>query len=61
MTYFQNKQNGWGHLDIDMNVHRATNKPVENVYMSHLDSEDLECTYTKLDHTLICKLFISES
>ena len=37
MIYYANEQNGWGHLDIDMNVHPETNKPVENIYMSHLE------------------------
>ncbi|MGI9458889.1 MAG: hypothetical protein ACR2NF_02730 [Pirellulales bacterium] len=37
MIYYANKQNGWGHLDIDMNVFPNTDKPVENIYMSHLE------------------------
>ena len=28
MISYQNPQNGWGHLDIDMNVRPETNKPV---------------------------------
>lgn len=37
MIYYDNKQNIWGHLDIDMNVRPKTNKPVENIYMSRLE------------------------
>ena len=37
MIYYGNTQNGWGHLDIDMNVRPETNKPVENIYMAHLE------------------------
>ena len=37
MISYQNPQNGWGHLDIDMNVRPDTDKPVENIYMSHLE------------------------
>ncbi len=37
MIYYRNPHNGWGHLDIDMNVRAETNKPVENIYMSQLE------------------------
>ena len=37
MISYRNIQNGWGHLDIDMNVRPDTDKPVENIYMSHLE------------------------
>ena len=34
MISYQNPQNGWGHLDIDMNVRPNTDKPVENCICS---------------------------
>lgn len=37
MISYRNIQNGWGHLDIDMNVRPDTDKPVENIYMFHLE------------------------
>ncbi len=37
MISYRNIQNGWGHLDIDMNVFPDTDKPVENICMSHLE------------------------